>query len=63
MKCVKVKSYVVEAGTDRPSPSWGEDFAGSSNRWWMLITGVVVRISVPFEGGVGKLNTGGRWLL
>jgi hypothetical protein len=22
MKCVKVESYFVEAGTDRPSPSW-----------------------------------------
>jgi hypothetical protein len=31
MKCVKVESDVVEGGTDRPSPSWGEGlFAGSS---------------------------------
>jgi hypothetical protein len=60
---VKVESYVVEAGTDRRSPSWGEGgFAGSSNRWWMLMTGVVVRVSVLSVGGggVGKLNTEGR---
>jgi hypothetical protein len=38
MKCVRVESYVVEAGTDRPSPLWG-GFAGSSNRWWMIMTG------------------------
>jgi hypothetical protein len=30
MKCVKVESYVVEAGTDRLNPFWG-GFAGSSN--------------------------------
>jgi hypothetical protein len=29
MKCVKVESYVVEGGTDRPSPLWG-GIAGSS---------------------------------
>jgi hypothetical protein len=45
MKCVKVESYVVEGGTDRPSPSWG-GFTGSSNWWWILITGIVVRFSV-----------------
>jgi hypothetical protein len=33
-------------------------FAGSSNWWWMVMTGVVVRVSV-LSGG-GKLNTGGR---
>jgi hypothetical protein len=26
------------------------DSAGSSNRWWMLMTGVVVRVSVLSEG-------------
>jgi hypothetical protein len=52
MKCVKVESYVVKAGTNRPSPSWG-GFAGSSNRRWMLMTGVVVRVSVLSEGGGG----------
>jgi hypothetical protein len=31
MKCVKVKSYVVEGGTDTPSPLWGGClFVGSS---------------------------------
>jgi hypothetical protein len=35
MKCVKVESYVVEAGADRPSPLW---VAGSSNRWWKILT-------------------------
>jgi hypothetical protein len=42
MNCVKIESYVVEAGTDRSSPLWG-GFAGSSNWWWMLMTGVLKR--------------------
>jgi hypothetical protein len=59
MKCVKVENYVVKAGTGRPSPLWG--FAGSSNQWWILMTGVVVRVSVLSVGvEVGTLNTGGR---
>jgi hypothetical protein len=33
MKCVKEDSYVVEGSIDKPSPSWGEGFAGNSNRW------------------------------
>jgi hypothetical protein len=37
MKCVKIESYVVEAGTDRPSLSW-VGFAGSRNWWWILIS-------------------------
>jgi hypothetical protein len=45
MKFVKVESYDVETGTDRPSPSCGEEVvAGSSNGWWRLMTGVVVRV-------------------
>jgi hypothetical protein len=35
-------------GTERTSPSWG--FAGSSDRWWNVMTGVVVRVSVLSEG-------------
>jgi hypothetical protein len=34
--------------------------AGSSNRWWRLMTGVVVRVSVLSGVGVSKMNTGGR---
>jgi hypothetical protein len=46
MKCVKVESYGVETGTDRPSPSWGRRVvAGSSSGWWRLMTGVVVRVN------------------
>jgi hypothetical protein len=38
---------------------WGV-VAGSSNRWWILMTGVVVRVSVlsAGKGEVGNLNTG-----
>jgi hypothetical protein len=59
MKCVKVESYVVEAGTDRHSPSWrGLQVAV---RWWTLMTGVVVWVSVLLERGVGTLHTWGRY--
>jgi hypothetical protein len=36
--------------------------AGSSNWWWRLMTGVVVRVSVLLAGRgvVGEMNTGGR---
>jgi hypothetical protein len=51
MKCVKVESYVVGGVTDRPSPSWG--FTASSDRWWMVMTGIVVRVSVLSVGGGG----------
>jgi hypothetical protein len=37
-----------------------EGFLQVAVRWWILITGVVVRISVLSEGRVGKLNTGDR---
>jgi hypothetical protein len=49
MKCVKVESYVVEAGTDWPSPSWGGLQVAV---WrWILMTGVVVRVRVLSAGG------------
>jgi hypothetical protein len=43
-------------------PRGGGGFAGSSNRWGILVTGVVVRVSVLWERvgvGVGMLHTGG----
>jgi hypothetical protein len=45
MKNVKVESYIVEGGTDRASPFGGGGVAGSINRWWMLMTGKVVRVT------------------
>jgi hypothetical protein len=61
MKCVKLDSLVVQAGTDRPSPLWGEGVSLQvAVRWWILTTGVVVRVSVLSEGRVGTLHAGGR---
>jgi hypothetical protein len=55
MKCVKGESYVVEAGTAGLVPRGVLQVAV---RWWVLMNGVVVRVSVLSEGGFGKLNTG-----
>jgi hypothetical protein len=44
MNCVKVESYVMEGGTDRPSPSC-VGFAGSG-WWWILMTGVLVWVTI-----------------
>jgi hypothetical protein len=49
----------VEAGTDTPSPSWGGEVCLQvAVRWWILMTGVVVSVSVLSDGGVRKLNSG-----
>jgi hypothetical protein len=37
-------------GRYRQTLGGGGVFAGSSNRWWMLMTGVVIRVSVLSEG-------------
>jgi hypothetical protein len=62
MKCVKVENYVVEAGTHRPSPSWGGGC--------LLVAVTVVdandrcsgqgKCTVRRGGGGGKFNTGCR---
>jgi hypothetical protein len=39
MKLVKLESLVVEAGTERPSPSWGVGVCLQVDvRWWLLMT-------------------------
>jgi hypothetical protein len=46
MKCVRLESYVLEADTDKHSPSGGG--GGCLQvvvRWWILMTGVVVRVN------------------
>jgi hypothetical protein len=56
-----VRNYrVVEAGTDRPSPSWEEGLFAGSSPVVDINNRCVGQVKCAVGSGVGTLHTGGR---